>query len=101
MNNTEWDNYSTPSRDKGIENSLKRLVRKFNFFTGLSKKRVDKVIPYIRSCGDFEYAPGKLISYADFATRIAGKQCSSDPNLSIDARWGSVRVSKSQCRYEN
>lgn len=89
MDRSDYDSYSTPSRDKRIKETVEQLMHTagVNDISGVERA--------LRSCPDIRIAPGRSISLYDFCSRLLDGKVSSNPNHNFDARWGlgsSVRL---------
>lgn len=92
-----YESFSTPSRDKRIYDTLSDLSKAAsgNLFFGarLESTAVKKALA---ACGDLEIAEGKKLSMSAYAKNISNDMISSDPNVSLSARWG-ITKEKSNC----
>lgn len=82
MDRGDYEAYSTPSRDKRIQETLNQLM------TDAGVRSVQGLEPYLRRCPDIRIAPGRKISLYDFSVRLLNGSVSSNPNHSFEARWG-------------
>jgi hypothetical protein len=91
MNANEYDDWSTPTRDLRIKMTLDQLLK----LSGESD--VDGVAQYLDQCPGLEIAPGRILQLRDYLHRVSDNKISSDPNDSLEARWGLVQSSGSHC----
>jgi hypothetical protein len=100
MNADDYDAHSTPSRDKRIESTLKSLASSAGGFGLMASQRIKKAKSYLDQCPDLEIAPGKRVSMYDFAVAALSGNVSSDPNDSLEARWGLANKTSTCPKYE-
>lgn len=106
MNERQADDYSTPTRDAAIKKSLDKLVNGGAFFNSLkyafgikSKNIFESLRPYLEACGSLEIRPGYTVDFVEIARRAAKGKLSSDPNQSLEARWGEAPPIRNDCKY--
>lgn len=100
MNASDYDAHSTPSRDKRIVATLKSLSSSAGGFGLMASQRIKKAKSYLDQCPDLEIAPGKRVSLYDFSVAALSGNVSSDPNDSLEARWGLASKTSSCPKYE-
>ena len=89
-NSSEYDEYSTPTRDKRMKLSLQDLVNVANagtFMTSPSKK-VERILPYFADCAPIVISDGRQLPMSDILLALAKKDLDSDPNQNELVRWG-------------
>ncbi len=108
MNASQYDDYSTPSRDDSLMISLKRIdaiaSQLANAADGSdddssSTGSVDPQRAALLKCGQLEYKPGTSIDFVTLAKRVSRKQLIADPNVALEARWGESRGSSTCPQY--
>lgn len=100
MNAEDYDSHSTPSRDSRIESTLSSLAKTAGSFGFTDAQRIKKAKAYLDQCPAIEYAPGRKISLYDYSVSALSGNVSSDPNDSLEARWG-LASKQSRCpKYE-
>lgn len=98
MNEREYDLYSTPSRDKKIKDAVVELVRS-NYPKGwITRKKMKTYRKYLKACESLEYSPGKSINIIKAMRAIYKGKASSDPNQTLDARWGVESTENTGCK---
>ncbi len=101
MDRDAYDAFSTPSRDKRIKATLSEMVDSGGGFGFSLAQRAKKLKPYLDKCADIEYAPGKKISLYEYSLKALANDISSNPNDSLEARWGLADSGSNNCpRYE-
>lgn len=93
---SEYDQYSTPSRDKRAREFLKEAMGVISTFGWLSESNIKEIAPELNACGPIEIAPGRTITLTDWALAAANDRLSADPNQSVGARWG-LEPAQSTC----
>lgn len=88
MNADQYDAYSTPSRDKRILKTIKDMASSASGFGITSAQRIKKLKSFIDQCPAIEYRPGRKMDLYDFITAMLDGKVSSNPNDSLEARWG-------------
>lgn len=97
MDESDFDSYSTPSRDKRIKATLKQVTEAAEARGLTTAQKAKKLKGYFDQCPDIQIAPGRKISLYDFALKLLKNDVSSDPNDSFEARWG-LDGPKTHCR---
>jgi len=97
MNFQEFDNYSTPSRDKKLRERLNALINLRFKYGKASKYRINKMAKYFENCNDINIDGVHKITMAEAAILLAKKKLLSDPNQTLAARWGQERKSRNKC----
>ncbi len=87
MDANAYDNYSTPSRDKRIYSTLKEAVKVGGGFGFTTSQSMNALEPVLRTC-DIEIKQDVKLSLWSFLKSLANGDTSSDPNESLQARWG-------------
>lgn len=82
LNREEYDDWSTPTRDKRIKMTLDQL------FKLTEEDNVDALAQYLDQCPGLEIAPGRTLQLRDYLRRVSQNRISSNPNDSLEARWG-------------
>jgi hypothetical protein len=96
MDYSEFDAYSTPSRDGKIKKALNYLLLTA---TGDENGDVAEVAAVLdKACGAIEYLPGKKITAAKFSARLMAGKVSSDPNQPKTVRWGDEEAKSLGCK---
>lgn len=85
---TEYDQYSTPSRDKRARELLKEAMSAVSTFGWLSESNIKEISGELNACGPIEIAAGQTITLTEWALAAADDRLSSDPNQSVGTRWG-------------
>ncbi len=95
MNFEEYDNYSTPLRDKKIAMTLQYLLKTLdsqdNSLTLLSRKLND-------ACGNIKISDSLSISAGYFSRLLLQDNWLSDPNQPLAARWGARLAEPNDCQ---
>ncbi|MGZ3748415.1 MAG: hypothetical protein ACXVB1_17855 [Pseudobdellovibrionaceae bacterium] len=100
MGVSDYDSYSTPSRDKRIVTTLKQLTSLAGGMGITAAQRAKPLKPFLDDCPNIRIAPTQTISLFDFSIHALKDEVSSDPNDSFGARWG-LEESTSNCpNYE-
>lgn len=97
MNAENYDSYSTPSRDKRIAETLDSMATASGVFGFSLAQKVGKLTNFLNACPELEISEGKKISLADFSMGILSGSVSSNPNDSLENRWGIGTENKSTC----
>ncbi|TNF01083.1 MAG: hypothetical protein EP326_05225 [Deltaproteobacteria bacterium] len=117
MDYEDYDAYSTPSRDRALENSFKRLEADFDEVVSrgldtLVKKRLIEVLraifkgdndgPYVsedlaNTC-TLKYREGASMNLATLWERLEKGRLSSHPNDSLEHRWGEKKFGRTNCK---
>lgn len=97
MNAEDYDSYSTPSRDKRIAETLDAMASASGVFGFTLSQKVGKLKNFLNECPELEIAEGKKVSLADFSMSIISNAASSNPNDSLEVRWGLSTDNKSSC----
>lgn len=95
MNAQDYDLYSTPSRDKRFISVLEDLLPLGNG-AGQSGRLKSVQALMDQSCRSLNIQGNQSIALSDFAEKMLDGKASSDPNVSLDARWG-IKTEKSGC----
>lgn len=111
MNYTEFDNYSTPSRDGRFLDLFKRLEETLATYKleGLDSRIGPELLEDVESILNAENADtyrcvihykvgGKGLSLKDIYNGLKSKKLSSHPNDNLDRRWGQSVGSKTRCK---
>jgi hypothetical protein len=99
----DYDAYSTPSRDKRIRTILSDMIKMGTGFGLSAAQRGKNLQPFLTAdiCPDIEYAPGQKISLYDYTQKVLRGDVSSNPNDSLEARWGLAEHARNSCpQYE-
>ncbi|MBL6990093.1 MAG: hypothetical protein ISR65_09960 [Bacteriovoracaceae bacterium] len=97
MNESEYDDYSTPSRDKKIKNIIVGLFEVTNYYMYF-EETVSKYSIELNNCAPIEYYPGVHITLKQYIQRVKQGLISFDPNAPIEARWGETKFSSKRCK---
>lgn len=113
MNYQDFDAFSTPARDKAIQeqflklrDALSEAVRIGHTFTmtydivnyifnGIGHSGIEQVL--LKKCS-ISYKPGQYITLRDYWLRSNSGRMSSHPNDSLEVRWGERTSPKTNCR---
>lgn len=89
MDESSYDNFSTPSRDKRIKDSIVLILdaTSVGFFNTI-ENRVSKVSSFFEGCREVDLSNGEKLSAVEAITQFAKGAYSSSPNVSEKARWG-------------
>jgi len=84
-----YENFSTPSRDKRIFETIKAMLdaSSSGFFQS-TESRVAKVSEYFNSCANIVLSTGESITAVQAVVAMGKKDNSSDPNVNELGRWG-------------
>lgn len=84
-----FENFSTPSRDKRILETIKAMLdaSSSGFFQS-TESRVAKVAEYFNSCTNIVLSTGDSITAVQAVVAMGKKDSSSDPNVNERGRWG-------------
>lgn len=84
-----YENFSTPSRDKRIFETIKAMLdaSSSGFFQS-TESRVAKVAEYFNSCTDIVLSNGETITAVQAVVAMGKKDNASDPNVNERGRWG-------------
>lgn len=93
---SEYDQFSTPSRDKRARELLKEAMSVISTFGWLSESNIKEISGELNACGPIEIAAGQTITLTDWALAAADDRLSSDPNQSVRTRWG-LEKAQSTC----
>ncbi len=96
MDANAFDSYSTPSRDKRILATLKDAVKVGGGFGFTTSQSMNKLEPILRTC-DIDIKSNIKLSLWDFLKSMANDDTSSDPNESLEARWGLTSHEEKDC----
>lgn len=89
FNADEYENFSTPSRDKRIKDWLKQMLSTSGAGPFSSAQtRIEKLSTYFATCPDLSLSSMQPISIQAALEQFAQNKFSSDPNVSEAARWG-------------
>lgn len=88
FNKAEYEDYSTPSRDKKLKLTVESLVRVTKPEGEITESDILAESSFLNKCGMLDYAPGKKMTATEAARRAYLGMLSSDPNQLIAARWG-------------
>lgn len=98
MNASEYDAFSTPSRDQRIYESLDDITKIFSDGLTLNARIENETVKSILSkCEPIKINDEVTLGLYQYAKNIAKKKISSDPNVSVLARWG-LSNEKSNCK---
>lgn len=98
MDEKEFDNYSTPSRDSKALDALKEFIEVEFDSQKVSKRRLEKLSAYLDSCGELKIDENTSMTMLEAAIKMADKDMSSDPNQSLLARWGLEKEKNLGCK---
>lgn len=93
----EYDALSTPSRDKRILATLEELTeatKKFGEFGLLARTKSSRVVKALSQCPAVSISDSKNLSLHGYMMKVAEGLYSSDPNDSLEARWGFAQKAK-------
>ncbi|GIL16271.1 MAG: hypothetical protein BroJett040_00220 [Oligoflexia bacterium] len=90
MDSEEYDALSTPSRDKRIKQTIENFLDMESSLSLFRKnnKIIDRNGERFDSCGQLELGFGNVLSLRQFAKNIMAGRVSSNPNDTLEARWG-------------
>ena len=88
MNADDYDSYSTPSRDKRIAATIDQMVSLGGGFSFIPGGRLENVKKFMKNCPPVQITAEKSLSLGDIATSYNNSKISSNPNDSLEARWG-------------
>ncbi len=88
MNASDYDSYSTPSRDKRILATIQEMLMTGGGFSFSSLGRLQNVKKYLTNCPPIEITTTQSMSLTDVAAAYLSGKASSNPNDPIEARWG-------------
>lgn len=98
LNQSEYDAYSTPGKDKRLLRTLEQtLTLLYPNQKRLTLEMIDNLSSELNSCAQLDYFPGRSISVLDFLKNLAKKRAASDPNETVDERWGVMTPNKNNC----
>ncbi len=98
MNADDYDSYSTPSRDKRIVATIDQMVSVGGGFSFIPGGRLEKVKKFMQNCPPVQITAEKSLSLGDIASAYNSSKVSSNPNDSLEARWGlSATQSPNSC----
>lgn len=97
MNADQYDAYSTPSRDKRIMKTIKDMASSASGFGITSAQRIKKMKTFIDQCPAIEYRSGRKMALYDFVTAMLNGKVSSNPNDTLEARWGLAESNAKNC----
>lgn len=100
MNASDYDSYSTPSRDKRIITTLKQLTSTAGGMGFTAAQRAKPLKPFLDTCPNIQIAPNQFISLYDFSILALKGDVSSNPNDSFGARWGLEEATSDCPEYE-
>jgi hypothetical protein len=87
MNESAYDAYSTPTRDKRIKASIDEMTKAarggFGFGRSLNDAQIQKALA---ACPAIQISPSKSVALKDLLENSS--RFSSDPNDPVEARWG-------------
>jgi hypothetical protein len=97
MDKDEYESYSTPSRDHRLEVALDQLLDldEATFFRS-NTKAIDRAAAFLDLCGNLNIGNGISLSLRDFLKNVNNNTISSNPNDSLEARWG-LSTQKTSC----
>ncbi|HRK08008.1 MAG TPA: hypothetical protein PLZ57_09595 [Pseudobdellovibrionaceae bacterium] len=97
MNPSEYDQHSTPSRDRRARELLAETAKRASTFGFFTDGALREILPYLDAeCPGIEIAPGRHMRLSEWAVAAKNNQLSSDPNQSLEARWG-MAAADSRC----
>ncbi len=89
LNSEEYENFSTPSRDKRIKDWLKQLLSSSGGgLLSSAQTRIEKISTYFDTCPNLKLSGEKSLTIQNALMQFAGNRFSSNPNDSEGARWG-------------
>jgi hypothetical protein len=97
MNREEYESWSSPTRDLRIKISLLQLVREADLGETLSSSVVDKLPPFLDQCPALQITPDRRLELRDYLRRVSENRTSSNPNDSVESRWGLADSRGSHC----
>jgi hypothetical protein len=98
MSSSQYDAFSTPTRDKRIKAALKDLTtttQKFGEVGLTGKVKNPEVVAALNKCEPIEISTGKTITLMQYMVNVAADQFSSNPNDTLNVRWGFESASSS------
>lgn len=99
MDASEYDNYSTPSRDKRIMTTIDQLLESAGSNSIFGRSSTLKSLqPYLDQCAPLEIDEGQTVSMSQAVQAFVGKNASSDPNQSLLSRWGLEQTQNLGCQ---
>ena len=93
---SEYNNYSTPSRDKRIYDTLLIMMQFFVEESANKKDPFEKLEVAFSHSPSIYLSPQFMITFMDYMKIVYQKKNSSNPNDSLEARWGQDR-SRTNC----
>ncbi len=98
LNASEYDQHSTPSRDRRARELLAETAKRASTFGFFTDGALREILPYLDAeCPGIEIAPGRSLRLSDWAIAAKNNQLSSDPNQSLEARWGQAPAAEGTC----
>jgi hypothetical protein len=91
LNAEEYDEHSTPSRDKRARDLLKEVVSLGSSWGWSTSSKIRKLREDLDACGPIQISADKTISLTDFALRMQDGMISPNPNDSLEGRWGETK----------
>lgn len=88
FNLLEYDDLSTPTRDEIIFTSVQELLKARKVLALTNQRKVNAISDLLSTCEDIHVDVQRTLSVADFILNILNREVSSNPNHSIEARWG-------------
>ena len=96
MDASAYDSYSTPSRDKRILATLKDAIKIGGGFGFTTSQSMNKLEPALREC-NIEIKANVKLSLWDFLKSMANGDTTSNPNETLEARWGLAEHQDKDC----
>ncbi len=88
FNLLEYDDLSTPTRDEIIFTSVQELLKARRVLALTNQRKVNAITDLLSTCEDIRLDEQRNVKVSDFILNILYRDVSSNPNHSVDARWG-------------
>ncbi|MCX7977720.1 MAG: hypothetical protein N2578_01820, partial [Bdellovibrionaceae bacterium] len=103
MDQAAYEAYSTPSRDKRLKESAEHLADTVKGFFQSRERALQNpaVQTRLEQCSPIQIAEGRQVKLSALVTKIMNGEISSNPNDTLDARWGLSSARNTTCKkYE-
>ena len=98
LNASEYDQHSTPSRDRRARELLASTAQRASTFGFFTEGALREILPYLDAeCPGIEIAPGRTLKLSEWAVAAKNNLLSSDPNHSLEVRWGMAPAAETGC----
>lgn len=98
LNKTEYEAYSTPGKDRRILRTLEQtLTFLFPEQPRLEIGMIDHLSQELEGCQTIEYFSDRSLPTIEFLKKLALRQVASDPNETMNERWGTTPLNGNSC----